>query len=206
MTKGTAGELDKSYGKDGIAPIPAPGFEPDVNTLVVRPVTADLNYGIACFGYPPGETYETGLFTRILPDGRWDKNTGFVSFPDVSAPLPLLTDFETLVSIGEGEQEGYLAVSRPYHAYDNGEGAQHVAVARLDKQFRPLSGFGVEGISVPLPPDSNNYKRSEKNKNLHLSPRRSERGIDYRGCQKSDSPLIKHVCYSPECTINLMVT
>jgi len=54
MTKGTAGELDKSYGEDGIAPIPAPGFEPDVNTLVVRAITTDSDYGIVCFGYPLG--------------------------------------------------------------------------------------------------------------------------------------------------------
>lgn len=181
MTKGTAGELDKSYGEDGIAPIPAPGFEPDVNTLVVGPVTADSDYSVACFGYPPGESYETGLFTRLLPDGQWDEQTGFVSFPDVSASLPLLTDFETLVSIGEGEQEGYLAVSRPYHAYDNGEGAQHAAVARLDKQFKPLSSFGVEGISAPLPPGLNNYKSVVKNRFFNLSPLRSARSKDYRG-------------------------
>lgn len=184
MTKGTAGELDKSYGEDGIAPIPAPEFEPDVNTLVVGPVTADSDYGIACFGYPPGESYETGLFTRMLPDGQWDEQTGFVSFPDVSASLPLLTAFETLVSIGEGEQEGYLAVSRPYHAYDNGEGTQHVAVARLDKQFRPLSSFGVEGISVPLPPGLNNYKNFGENKFFNLSQLRSARSNGYRGLPK----------------------
>lgn len=189
MSQQRPGTLDPLYGQGGTAPIPAtPCFDPQVSTLQVYPATAGSDGSIACCGYDPDDVDGTRpLFTRLLPDGRWDAATGHVPPPDMGEPHPVenLHYFEAMLGFGEGERASYLAVSRPYHFFDNGDIALHVAVARLTARFEPWPGFGDNGIALPAPVAPPSTVRCGPPPGIAaLRQRTTPRGIDYRAGPK----------------------
>jgi len=154
------GFIDPSYGKKGLAEIPAQEpWNSDAYTLQVFPAACAPDGSMAFYGYDPapGPRPKHGLFTRLNADGRWDSATGHVPVSTgQTGPLPEeVYDFTSMIHAVVDGEASYLTASRVWYVDDPEHLYLHVAVGRYRAEdFKPAVGFGNDGITLPEPPRS----------------------------------------------------
>lgn len=153
MTQSKYVELDRGYGTNGYAAIPAlPGdnsayvggcqvAENGAATVVLRNLRADRR----------------GVFVKIDQQGQWDKTFGESGYKHVDHPGSDYfgyLEFFDLIKVPAAEGGGYLAMSYPEIPVSDREGqtgqAKHIALSRFNDDLDLVSGFGKAGVAMPV--------------------------------------------------------
>ncbi|WP_191831750.1 hypothetical protein [Pseudomonas fluorescens] len=189
------GFIDRNYGKEGVAAIPAQEpWNPDVDTLQVFPAACAPDGSMAFYGYNPLDDVDRahGLFTRLKADGQWDSATGHVPVSTgQSGPLPTrVYDFTSMIHAQVDGEASYLTASRVWYEDDPEILYLHVAIGRYQAEdFKPVVGFGDDGIALPEPPRST--RGHSKRTAIPKLPAWTERqGPEFNAVDYRDTPKL----------------
>jgi len=175
------GFIDPSYGKEGLAAIPAPGLDPNVTTLQVSSAACAPDGSMAFYGYNLGAERMPGWFTRLDADGQWDLATGHVPVSTgQTEPHPeYLYAFTSMIYAVVDGEASYITASRVSYLDASGTEHHQVAIGRYQAEdFKPAVEFGDDGIALPEP------FRSTRGDSMRRVQEREPKATDYRNTPK----------------------